>query len=39
MVIARLVRNCAQERAIQYAEPFNFLTDACGYWMRRFRGA
>jgi hypothetical protein len=33
MVIARL------DRAIQYAEPFNFLTDACGYWMPRFRGA
>ncbi len=33
MVIARL------DRAIQYAVPFEFSTNARGYWMPRFRGA
>src|SRR5206468_459168 len=39
IVIIRLVRNCAQERMIQYSAKPRLKSGAAEYWMPRFRGA
>lgn len=36
-VIARLVRNCALERAMQYSRGGDEYGEATAYWMPRFR--
>jgi hypothetical protein len=38
VVIIRLVRNCALERMIQYAELLDFITGAGDYWIPAFAG-
>jgi hypothetical protein len=37
-VIARLVRNCALGRAIQYAAASRFISSVSDYWIPRLRG-
>jgi len=38
-VIARLVRDCALERAIQYSRVLELITAAAAYWVARSRRA
>jgi hypothetical protein len=38
VVIIRLVRNCALERMIRYAELLDFITGAGDYWIPAFAG-